>query len=119
MGYSHMFFAVDVAELKGLFGSKNDTLLDEVLKSQAEEIEDNDAFFEDQIEDGNLPDTATALREIFHGNPRIDVDGAMYGYAMKMICMHIGQPIWGGENGVANVADHPYDSLVAVHANPS
>jgi hypothetical protein len=107
-----MFFAVDVAGLKGLYGSKNDALLDELLKSQAEEIENTDAFFEGQIADGELPDTATALREIFHGNPRSDVDGAMYGYALKIICMHIGQPVWGGEDGVADVTAHPYDSLL-------
>ena len=32
--------------------------------------------------------------------------------------MHIGQPIWGGENGVANVADHPYDSLLVKSGLP-
>jgi hypothetical protein len=118
MGYSHMFFAVDVAELKGLYGSKNDALLNEVLNSQTEEIEDNDAFFEDEIADGELPDTATAVREIFHGTPRSDVDGAIYGYALKIICQHIGQAVWGGENGVANVADHPYDSLLVKSGLP-
>jgi hypothetical protein len=112
MGYSHMFFAVDVAKLKGLYGSKNDALLEEVLESQAEEIEDNDGFFEDEIEDGDSPDTATALRDIFHGNPQRDAEGAMYGYALKIICMHIGQPIYGGEENVADVSAHPYDSLL-------
>jgi hypothetical protein len=118
MGYSHTFFAIDIAELKELFGSKNDALLDEILKSQAEDIEEFDAFFESDIEEGELPDTATALREIFYGNPRKDADGAIYGYALKIICQHLGEQVQGGEWGAANVSDHPYDSLLVKSGLP-
>ena len=112
MGYSHSFYAVDVSEVKALIGSKDNGLLEDIIKSQAEDIEYNDECFEDEIEDGDFPDTTTALREIFDGNPRISAEGAMYGYALQVICRHMGQPVEGGEYGVANMADHPYESLL-------
>lgn len=113
-----MFYALDVDKLRQMYGSNNEQLLAEILKSQAEEIEDNDAFFEDDIEDGELPDTATALRQIFEGNPQMDGDGAIYGYTLKIICEHLGELVWGGEYGVADVTDHPYDSIMVKSGIP-
>ena len=110
MGYSHNFFALDVGKLKGIFGSKNDELMNQILKEQQEDINDNDAFFEDEIELGEVPNTSTAIRQIFDGNPQMDAEGAIYGYALKIICQHLGEPVWGGEYGVADVTDHPYKS---------
>ncbi len=118
MGYNHMFYAVAIAELKKTYGSKNDKLLEEILAAKAEEIERNDAFFEDQIKDGSLPDTATALREIVYGNPRSDVEGAIYCYAFKILCMYLGEPIYGSEGDVSDVSDHPYDSLLVKAGMP-
>ena len=118
MGYSHMFYALDVSELQKIYGSKNEKLLSKILAEQAEEIEDNDAFFEDEIADGDLPDTSTAIRQIFDGNPNMDVDGAIYGYALKIICEHLGEMVWGGEHGVADVTDHPYESMLAKSGIP-
>lgn len=112
MGYSHMFYALDVEKLKGLFGSKDDALLKKILESQKAKIRENDAFFEDEIAEGEVPDTATAIRQIIYGNPQMDAEGAVYCYALKIICKHLGKMVRGGEYGVANVADHPYDSLL-------
>ena len=118
MGYSHMFFAVDIDKLKGIFGSKNEELLSQILKSQQEDIEDNDGFFEDDIEDGELPTTATALRQIFYGDPQMDAEGAIYGYALKIMCQHLGEAVWGGEDGVADVTAHPYESKLVKSGIP-
>ena len=93
-------------------------MLEDILTSQAEDIADNDAFFEDEIEDGDLPNTTTALREIFEGNARPNAEGAMYGYALQIICRHMGQQVEGGEYGVADVTDHPYDSLLVKSGIP-
>ena len=118
MGYSHMFFALDVNALKGVFGSKNEELLSQILKSQQEYIENNDGFFEDEIEEGEMPSTATALRQIFYGDPQTDAEGAIYGYALKIICQHLGEAVWGGEHGVGDVSAHPYESKLAKSGMP-
>lgn len=118
MGYAHTFFALDISELKSIFGSKNDALLREILKSQQEDIEANDAFFEDEIDNGEVPSTETALRQIFYGDPQMDAEGATYGYALKIICQHLGETVWGGEHGVADVTDHPYESILAESGVP-
>jgi hypothetical protein len=110
MGYSHSFFALDVDRLKGIFASNNEQLLNEILTAQAEDIASNDAFFANKIKAGDLPSTATAIRQIFEGNPRVDIQDALYGYSLQIICRHMGEEVWGGEYGVANVSDHPYDS---------
>lgn len=118
MGYSHTFFALDIDKLKGIFGSKNDKLLGQILKAQKEEIDDNDAFFEEEIEDGEVPTTETALRQIFYGDPQMGAEGAMYGYALKIICRQLGKIVEGGKYGVADVTDHPYESLLAESGVP-
>lgn len=118
MGQSHTFFAIDINKLKGVFGSKNDKLLRQILKSQKKEIDDNDACFEEEIEDGEVPATETALRQIFYGDPQMDAEGAMYGYALKIICQQLGEIVEGGKYGVADVTDHPYKSLLAKSGVP-
>jgi len=118
MGYSHMFYALDVDALQKIYGSNDQELLAELLQSQADDIHGNDGFFEDEIEDGDLPNTETAIRQIFEGNPQMDAEGAMYGYALKIICEHLGEMIWGGEYGVADVSDHPYDSMLVKSGMP-
>lgn len=115
MSYQHMFYGVDLDYLKGLYGSGDDTFAAELLKAQAEEVEDNDGFFEDQIEDGDFPNCETALRDILSGNTNREGAAAMYGYVLKIICEHIGQPI--GDD-VAAVRDHPYKSELVASGPP-
>lgn len=117
MGYSHTFYALDVSELMALHGADNRDLLDSILKSQSSEIRDNDSFFEGEIREGDVPDTATAIQEIFAGNVRPVSDGALYGYTLKIICHHLGEQIEVGE-GVAAVADHPYESFLLKLGSP-
>lgn len=108
-----MFYALDVSRLKAIYGSDNQALVDEVLSARAEDIQNNDSFFD--REDGDGLDSATALREIVSGKitPR-DGAEAMYGYVLKILCEHLGEHI--GED-VACVRDHPYSSQL-VSAGP-
>lgn len=112
-----MFYAVDIDELTSLFGS-NDDVQREILGACAEEIEDNDACFADEIEDGSVPSTGAAISEIVSGTTSNKTAGFMYGYSLKMICEHLGEYVEGGEYGVANVSDHPYQSLLVKSGPP-
>lgn len=112
MSSTHAFFAIDIEQFKGLFGSKNEDLLSEVLQGRADDIEELDESYEDDINDGELPNAKTALRQIFYGTIDPDVDGEMHAQLVLVLLEHFGEQVFGGENGVANVADHPYDSLI-------
>lgn len=90
MSYSVMFYAVDVPKLQAIYGSNDQALLDEILASRKEDVEENDEFFEDyELE----VTTVGALHNIIAGN--VDVQdrrsGALYGYTLKMLCEHIGE----------------------------
>ena len=118
MGYIHNFFAVDLEKFSSIYGSKDRELLASILQEQAEEIEDNDGFFEEEIEDGEMPDTTASITQIFDGAIQTDVEGAMYGYALQMIADHMGERVEGGEYGVAAVRDQPFHSLLAESGPP-
>jgi hypothetical protein len=115
MSYQHMFYGVDLGRLKKLYGSGDKAFAEELLKAQAESLADNDGFFEDGISGGNYPNSETAVREIIAGKPKQNDAAAMYGYVLKIICEHIGQPI--GED-VAAIRDHPYKSQLVASGPP-
>ena len=85
-----MFYSVDIAKLQSIFGSNDHTLLQAVLDENADDLDDNDGFFEG---DGLAIDSRTAMRNIFAGNvPTNDPSvAAMYGYVLKILCDHIGE----------------------------
>ncbi len=112
MSYQHMFYGVDIDRLKKLYGSGDEAFATDLLRTQAEAIADNDGFFEDY--DG-VPSSDTALRDILAGNTNREGSEAMYGYVLKIICEHIGQPI--GQD-VAAVRDHPYKSQLEASGPP-
>jgi hypothetical protein len=117
MSYSHMFYGVDLDKLKAIYGSKDENFLAEVLKAQAQAIKDNDEWFKDEIQDEGFPPTKQALREIVLGTfGTYEGAEAMYGYALKIICGHIGHRV--GADDVANVADHPYESQLVASGPP-
>lgn len=124
MGYSHNFYALDVSELIGLYRSQDENLLQAILTCNADEIEHVDQSYEIGLEDGDngwpadWPDTASALRQIIYGNPKMNVEGGIYGEALQIICSHLGTPLSGGDYGIADVADHPYDSLLVKSGSP-
>jgi len=117
MSYGHMFYGVDLDKLKAIYASKDENLLAELLKASAQEIKENDKFFEDEIEGGGFPATKQALREIVVGAFGTYEDAeAMYGYALKIICGHIGHRV--GADDVAEVAAHPYESQLVASGPP-
>ena len=117
MSYFHMFFAVDLEELRRIYGSNDESFVQRVLEDCAYDLKDNDEFFED-YDDAPLPSSEELLREIVAGEIQThDQSGieAKYGYVLKVICEHIGTPV-GDE--VACVSDHPYDSVLTKSGPP-
>lgn len=88
-----MFYAVDVPKLQSLYGSNDEGLLDAVLQQQAEELDENDEFFDGY----ELPiDSRTAMKQIFAGTVPPDKSlAAMYGYVLKTLCEHLGEFVGG------------------------
>jgi len=112
-----MFYGVDLDKLKAIYGSKDENLLADLLRAQAQELKDNDKYFEEEIEGGGFPATKQALREIVVGAfGTYEGAEAIYGYALKIICGHIGHRV--GADDVANVADHPYASQLVASGPP-
>jgi hypothetical protein len=117
MSYGHMFYGVDLDKLKAIYASKDENLLAEILRTQAQDIKENDEWFEDEIREQGFPPTKQALREIVLGTFGTYEGGeAMYGYALKIICGHIGHRV--GADDVANIADHPYESQLVASGPP-
>ncbi|MDB5340441.1 MAG: hypothetical protein JWN70_6060 [Planctomycetaceae bacterium] len=117
MSYQHMFYGVDLDRLKAIYGSGDEKLLAEVIQKSGEELEGNDGLFEDEIEAGDCPNSETALRNIFAGKIEAsEENAALYGYVLKILCEHLGTSI--GEDDVAVVRDHPYQSKLVANGPP-
>ena len=116
MSYSHSLWGVNLTTLTSIHGSMKESIVDEIVSSLDEELEDNDAFFEDEIEDGDCPTTETALRQIAQGGDFVADAPAMYGYALQILCQHIGRSIDHDE--IAAVRDHPYESALTASGPP-
>src|SRR5438067_1648657 len=116
MSYCHMFYGLNLEKLRSLYGSKDNGFASEVLAARAQDIKDNDEFFEEEIEDGNFPDSKKALREIIAGviTPSQGAEG-MFGYVLKILCEHIGERI--GKD-VACVEDHRFASQLVASGPP-
>jgi hypothetical protein len=101
MGYSHMFYAVDLPRLRSTFGSKDLELFEAVAKS-------SESLTEEETE---------ALREIIRGECRNEPGTEhLYGYALKAICGYLGEMLLVGD--VAAVRDHPYRSKLVANGSP-
>lgn len=101
MGYSHMFYAVDLPRLRSSFGSKDLGLFEAVVKSSESLTEEETG----------------ALREIIQGECRNEPGTEhLYGYALKAICEHVGEMLLVGD--VAAVRDHPYRSKLVASGPP-
>ena len=93
-----MFYGLDLDRLKGIFGSKDGKFTAEILKARKQDFKDcNDQWFEDEEEEDCLK-CEQALREIVAGSfGQYEHAEGMYGYALKIICEHIGQRIGGDD----------------------
>lgn len=117
MSYTHTFYAVDLERLRDLWGSADDAFVEEVLSAQAEEIEDNDAFFEDAIDEDDCPDTAQAIRDLLAGKISQEKGAeAMYGYTLGILCAQLGT--FAECDDVYDVGLHPYRSKLAGSGPP-
>ncbi|MEM6855646.1 MAG: hypothetical protein AAF593_14660 [Planctomycetota bacterium] len=111
MSYSHTFYAIDLERLRGLWGSDDQGFAGAFAEAMAEEIEDNDLFFEDAIDEDRCPDTKAALLHILAGDiPKPRGHEAMYGYTLGMLFDHLGTLIEC--NDVYRVQSHPFASLL-------
>ncbi len=100
MGYSHMFYAVDLDRLRAVSGSKDLELFEQIRRKS------------DSLEDDELD----ALRRIVMGECLSDPDTEhCYGYALKAICEYLGERIG---SDVAVVRDHPYRSQLVANGAP-
>ncbi|MBD3674464.1 MAG: hypothetical protein HUJ26_13160 [Planctomycetaceae bacterium] len=100
MGYSHMFYGVDLEQLREIPGSDDRTLYQKISGG------------EDSLE----TDERDALKRIIKGNCQHE-EGTkhLYGYALKAICEEIGEMV--GEDVYA-VRDHPYKSKLIANGAP-
>lgn len=122
MGYSHMFYGLDLDRLRSIHGSGDEEFVAEFLRKRAEGSEDNDHSFEDEMEeedeseDGAGPSVETAIREIVAGAyGQYEHAESEYGYLLEAICEHLGEPI-GGD--VYAVRDHSYKSKLVASGPP-
>jgi hypothetical protein len=93
-----MFYAVDLQRLRSIPGSKDLSFLERMKES----LDDDDEL--------------DALKRIIMGECQNEPNTEhLYGYALKAICEHIGEPI-GGE--VAAIRDHPYKSKLIANGSP-
>lgn len=92
VGYSYNVYAVDLARLQKLWGSADDKVKKALLKKQATRIAENDETFEDTIQDG-APTLTTCIDDIFAGKITKKQHGFQYGYALEVICAHLGSRI--------------------------
>lgn len=100
MSYCHMFYAVDLDQLRQIAGSKDRELYDRIAA-------ENDSWDAAEL---------NAVKRIIQGRCEHKVgDEYLYGYALKALCEHIGEMI-GGDVGA--VRDHPYDSKLIANGPP-
>jgi hypothetical protein len=93
MGYAYSVYGVDLAKLKALWGCKDAKLAAAIKKKHADRIDDNTESFEDEIEDEDAPTLGVAIDEIFAGKCKQKDHGFQYGYALELLCHHLGKRI--------------------------
>lgn len=85
MGYSTLFYAVDLSQLSNAIGSGEQTYVQEFAKRYPDEFE----------EDGD--EDSPALRDVFAqliaGDLEPTEHGHQYGYALEVLCRIIGTPL--------------------------
>lgn len=100
MSYCHMFYAVDLDQLRQVAGSQDRALYERI----AAEI---DSLDKDELK---------ALKRIIQGKYKYEEgEEYLYGYALKALCEYLGEMI-GGDVGA--VRDHPYKSQLIANGTP-
>ena len=100
MSYELRAFAVDVDQLSSLVGSGNKALFNTVIDDFTPQLDHFDDVFFDEIDRGD-PTVQTALRHILIDGvipPRSP--GYPYGYALELLCHHVGWQLTGPFGGI-------------------
>ncbi len=81
-----MTYAIDLERLRRAVGSKDETLLSELRSAHPEYFADDDHV----DEEGEISH-ARALTDLIMGNPLVEESAHQYGYALKLLCEHLGE----------------------------
>ncbi|MCA9228074.1 MAG: hypothetical protein KDA47_20775, partial [Planctomycetales bacterium] len=113
--YLHMFYGVNLHVLRALFGSGDADFADELSTGWADELAEIDEWLTDA--DDEFPGVRTLLSDIMDGQIRHRRASAKagYGYALKLLCWHVGAPIM---HNVCCIADQPFSSQLLKSGPP-
>ena len=111
MARVYTFYGVDLDELRRIYGSNDWTLADQLIKAQADELQNVDDRFGN---DG--PRAETILREIIKGECcQPESAWRMYVDVLEILCDHIGDFI---EDGVGSLREHIYNPQILTSGPP-
>ncbi len=97
MSYSIYAYLVDIEQLQQIHGSKDVTIVPNITDSFSEELEENNEWFESEIESG-APTLIQAVRDIVDGNvEKTEAYWWQYVYALELICKYIGTQLESDE----------------------
>ncbi len=114
MNDRHIFYGIELSRLKKIFGSKDERFIEEILLERAQDFQNNDSYFSDDIQFDRF-DSETALREIVAGSIRSrQYSEKMFARVLKVICKQIGEFL--GE--AIAIRDHPYKSKLLASGVP-
>lgn len=116
MGYSFSVYAVDLEKLKAVWGSADDKVKNALKKKLADDITENDETWAEQIASEGVPSTETALDDIFAGKATKRKHGFQYGYALEIICRHLGKRV---DDLDMTWVDELIDPLLKKHKKPN
>lgn len=103
MSYILTAYILDIDQLKSVFGSNDQKLLNAIRENQVERLEELDECFEDEIEEG-APTTFAAIEQIVAGVITNSDDAAFqYGYAIEFICQELGERVLTDDLGILSV----------------
>jgi hypothetical protein len=84
MSYTLVPYAIDLEELRGAVGSKDEALLASIREGWTEDVD------EEEREEGKVT-ADRALNDLIMGTPRGEEAGYQYGYALERLCEHLGE----------------------------
>jgi hypothetical protein len=87
MGYGISAYAVRLAEVERVFGSRDADLYAKLLDEFDHEFDSDECDEDDEDE----PTLAEALREMIEGEPMREWYGHKYGYALEILCRNYGK----------------------------
>jgi hypothetical protein len=96
MSYSVHAYLTDAKKVMSVFGSKSQSVLNELSAALREELDSLDSYFADDV--NPQKNAAEALKDIVNGEIRFHDIPYMYGYVYEKICEYYGKDIYSDEN---------------------